>query len=108
QPRAVEFAREHGVAFEVLPLNTGRGTRVEARPSVFAAEKVGRPGPVRVAMLGLGTVGLGVARLLEGEPGRFELVGACVRDRVKHAADRLPDGVLTTSPDVLLARDFDV
>lgn len=108
QPRAVKFAKEHGVPFEVLPLNTGRGTRVEPGASVFATERFGRHGPLRVAMLGVGTVGLGVVRLLETEPARFELIGACVRNPAKHAEDRLPDGVLTSSVDVLLAREFDV
>ena len=42
-----------------------------------------RPEPLRVAILGLGTVGLGVYRRLVSETERFRIVGVGVRDRVR-------------------------
>lgn len=60
--------------------------------------------PVNVAIVGMGTVGTGVARVLLDQPDRLErrsgrpmrLVKAVVRDRNKARGLQLPAGVLTT------------
>jgi homoserine dehydrogenase len=47
--------------------------------------------------MGLGTVGLGIYRLLAAQPDRFEVVGIAIRDRDKHLDDGVPPGLLSTN-----------
>ena len=62
--------------------------------------------PLRLAMIGLGTVGTGVARILTENAGRtarragrpIELARVCVRDRGKPREVRLPGVPLMTDP----------
>jgi len=49
-----------------------------------------------VGLLGLGTVGLGVYRLLQACPDLFEVAGIAVRDPARHAGDA-PAALLTTN-----------
>ena len=53
-----------------------------------------RPEPLRVAILGLGTVGLGVYRRLVSETERFRIVGVGVRDRGKRRPPDLPSDLV--------------
>ncbi|MBI2780465.1 MAG: homoserine dehydrogenase [Chloroflexi bacterium] len=72
--------------------------------------------PLRVAVLGAGTVGREVvAGLLEGrspglapESGAFELVGVAARDLVRAAASGIPAHLLTDAPAHLVAGATDV
>jgi homoserine dehydrogenase len=94
QHRAVRFAREQRLSFEVGGWHGGEPTVVGRGPARF--DSVSQPsGPWRVALLGLGTVGLGVYRLLEACPGLFEVVGIAVRDPARHREDA-PVALLTT------------
>lgn len=73
-------------------------------------------GPLRVAVLGAGTVGREVvAGLLEGrspgldpEAGAFELVGVAARDLVRAAASGVPAHLLTDAPAHLVAGPTDL
>lgn len=96
QHKAVRFAREQNLAFEVGRVNATRATAVGASPSVLAGCD-GCYRAVRVALLGVGVVGGGVLDLLAQMPERFEVVGAAVRDAEKHGAlvGRLGGTVLT-------------
>jgi homoserine dehydrogenase len=61
---------------------------------------------IRLGILGLGTVGTGVVRILERNGdligqrigSELDLIGVAVRDSVKERAVSLPEGVLTTDP----------
>jgi homoserine dehydrogenase len=72
--------------------------------------------PLRVVVLGAGTVGREVVRgLLEGrspglapEAGAFELVGVAARDLVRAAAGGVPASLLTDAPAHLVAGACDV
>lgn len=72
--------------------------------------------PLRVAIVGLGTVGSGVAKILlensqhiTQRTGRgIEIVSAIVRDPTKPRGVKLPDGVLATSFDLMEAPEIDV
>jgi homoserine dehydrogenase len=64
--------------------------------------------PLRVALLGCGTVGGGVLSRLFASPELFQVVGVAVRslDRVRVPA--VPRGLLTDDPAALLEREADV
>lgn len=99
QHKAVRFARERNLAFEVGRVNATRATRVGTHPSVLAGCNRS-PLPLRVALLGVGVVGGGVLELLTQMPERFEVVGAAVRDAEKHGdlLSRLAAGTVSTNP----------
>jgi homoserine dehydrogenase len=79
QRKAIAFAREHGLAFELGRLNGRRPTVVGAGPDVLA-DAPEAPRRLRVALLGCGTVGGGVLALVQALPEHFELVALAVRD----------------------------
>ena len=65
---------------------TGPDAKQEASRLCSRAE----PAPLRITILGLGTVGLGLYRSLSARPDRFEVVAVAVRDQIKHARDGVP------------------
>ena len=95
QHKAVRFAKKLGVKLTVGGVNRLDGTLIGAPMTTFAQTSAPRQA-VRVGLLGLGTVGLGVARHIQ----RFEatsqpaarLVIAAVRTPAKH------DGEVPTVP----------
>lgn len=102
QPKAIAWARDRGVSFEVARLGDDGGTLVNGGPAVLAAPR--RRRPLRIALLGLGTVGLGVYRLCQRHPD-LELVGVGVRA----GADRpVPAGLLLEDLDAVVDRPADV
>jgi len=109
QPRAIEHARRLGRGFGLVGAQSDVGTRVGACSTRLGAADARRPAvPLRVALLGLGAVGLGVARRLSLEPERFELVGALVRD-AKRPREGVPPGLrVTVDPGRLLRESPDV
>lgn len=85
QHKAVTTARALGLTFEVGTLLASERTRVSAEPSTWAPPADAAPvGPLRVALLGLGTVGGGVLQHLCGFPDGFEVRHIVVRDLAKH------------------------
>ncbi len=112
QVKAVRFARERRESLRVQALHSTGGTLIggasAGEPSSVRRPASPPPPPLRVALLGLGTVGLGVARRLADEAERFTLVGAAVRDPGKHAASGLGPGVLSGDVDEVLRRPHDV
>lgn len=104
QPKALEFARDRGRSFEVRGLQDASSTWIGEGATSFAVAQ-GRPRPQRVVLLGLGTVGTEVARGLLADPGRFDVVGALVRDP---ARPRGVDVALTDDPEALFERQPDL
>jgi homoserine dehydrogenase len=106
QPKAVEFAQHHGVGFSIGVPGSPDGTKVGPYETKLRASSPDRP--VRVALAGLGTVGLGVYRWLRRYPDRFEVV----RILVEHAGKPRPTDVdvalLTTDPWALYDDDAEV
>ncbi len=105
QPRAVRFARDHELEFEVVGpghIAGVRGTRVGERPTASRSAPA-PPRPLRVALLGLGAVGARVFAELQSAPDRFEVVSVLVRSipgRERPAAAR---SLLTESYEEVLA-----
>jgi homoserine dehydrogenase len=66
------------------------------------------PAPLRVALLGCGTVGGGVLARLLASPGLFEVTGVAVRDLGRPRVPAPPRGLLTGDPAALVEREADV
>ena len=111
QAKAVAHARTAGVAFEVTDeagLTGAReravGTLVGAACSQLEAPRASTEDargskPLRVGLLGLGTVGGGVARHLARLSDRFELVAVLVRDPARHRGSLPTEVLLTADPE---------
>ncbi len=107
QPKALRFAREHGVEFSVAaPLGEFR-TEIGGGRSVLVPHPKA-PEPVRVILLGLGTVGQGVYKRIAARPDRYRVVGVAVRNLAKPRDVRVAEGLLTDDAWALLERPADV
>lgn len=101
QHKAVRLARERGLSFEVAAFQREDCSRVGAHGVSWHDGTSGRP--LRVAVLGCGTVGTGVVRHLSQHPSAFEVTGVVVRDAVK--VREVPANVrITTDPDAALEK----
>jgi homoserine dehydrogenase len=105
--KAVRLAAQHGIAFELGRLNATRPTQIGRGPTVLEEGGMPRP-PLRVALLGHGTVGAGVRALLEQLHSLFEVAGIAVRDVATHVRAGLPAVLLTDDPVALAGRDADI
>lgn len=107
QPKAIGFAAERRLAFDVAALGAAHATRVGPGPSTLhASQPPGRR--LRVALFGAGTVGYGVYRLLAAHPEHFEVVGVAVRGLDTPRPADLPRALLTDDPWALLERPADL
>lgn len=96
QHKAVRFAREHTITFEVTGFNSLNPTLVGAESSRLAPHPE-RMDPVRVALLGAGTVGGGVLELLNHIPN-VEVIGVAVRDVSRERDLGINPSLLSTNP----------
>jgi len=107
QPKAVRLARELGRAFDVAAPGRVEATRVgAARTRVAEAPPAAEP--LRVALLGLGTVGGGVYAALQRDPERFRVTCVLVRDLERARAQGVPDELLVNRLDDVFGAPFDV
>jgi homoserine dehydrogenase len=95
QPRAIEFAEQHGLTIEVATLNSDSPTLICGLPITFA-DQCASAVPWRVGLLGAGTVGLGVYRTLADHPETFDIRRVAVR-RLERKDD-IPPALLTDDP----------
>ncbi len=96
QEKALDVARRAGRPFEIASCVSARSTLIGA----FENEAVpaSRPRRLKVALLGLGTVGGGVFKQLQKYPDLFEVVKVLVRDRDKHQGAVSDPALLTDDP----------
>jgi homoserine dehydrogenase len=107
QKKALAFAQSRGLSFLVGRCAAARQTLVGATTTAIASDPVPLA-PLRVGLLGLGTVGIGVAAHILRQPERFEFIGAVVRDASKRRAIDFPSALVFTHPDRLLDQKPDV
>jgi homoserine dehydrogenase len=107
QQKAILYAQRFGLSFEVAGPGTTAGTLVGRGPTGFREPGPELP-PLRVALLGLGTVGLGVYRHLAAWPERFRVTGIAVRERGKHLHDNVPMDLIATDSWQVLAAPSDL
>jgi len=93
QQKAIAFGRKTGVPFEVAALGENYATTVGSPRSVLAARSNSQA-PLRIGLLGLGTVGLGVFQELWKHRQLFEVTGIAVRHPELHL-DHAPRNLLT-------------
>lgn len=108
QHKGVRFAKTHAFSFEVAEINGRECTVVGAGPTVFGPVDQPPPPPLRVVLLGLGTVGLGVYRHLIRRPDLFEVVRIAVRNPKRHANEDIPSYLLTGDPQLAVRTPADV
>lgn len=97
QPKTATYARDNQVKLEVAALLSEDATQVGALASRFFSPHSQLPtpnSPLRISILGHGTVGGGVARAIRRQPERFELISIAVRTPEKHTT--IPKHYLTT------------
>jgi homoserine dehydrogenase len=105
QPRAIEFAEQHGLTIEVATLNSDSPTLICGLPITFA-DQFPSATPLRVGLLGAGTVGLGVYRTLAAHPETFDVRRVAVRRLERE--DGIPPALLTHDPWEVVSSDCDV
>ena len=104
QPKAVAYLSEHGICAEVAALARSYESTVHAGPTQLTGHAVstGPSKPLRVLLLGLGTVGFGVYQRLKANADHFEVLGCVVRGRAKYLRLGVPDGLLHTGLEQVL------
>ena len=79
QPKAIDFAEHHRLKFTVSSVAANCATEIGPHADSIALSDI-KAGPLRVALLGCGTVGGGVYQRLGALPELFEVVGVGTRD----------------------------
>jgi homoserine dehydrogenase len=107
QPKAVSFIRQHNTRAEVAACEASYETMVHASRSELE-HVTAQPKPLKVLLLGLGTVGFGVYERLLASPENFQVAGALVRDRGKYERMGIPAGLLRSRDDQIVKLRADV
>jgi homoserine dehydrogenase len=105
QAKAIHFAERHGFAFEVAALNSDQPSVICAQPAAFYDGPPDRR-PLRVGLLGVGTVGLGAYLHLAAHPDDFHITGIAVRHLERE--DGTPLELLTPDPWEVVESDCDL
>ena len=106
QRKALRFASERGLTLDVTSVGSSFRTRILDGPTTISPAI--EPQRIKVALLGLGTVGGGVLEYLKSFPRRFDVVGGLVRTTARHLSQGIAPEFLVSSFDELLAREPDV
>lgn len=110
QRKTLAFAARHRIGFAVAAAGAAVATEVGPGPTAPEEARTWRrpAGPLRVVLLGLGTVGGGVYRHLVAQLDRFAVVGVAVRDPERHIRAGAPATLLERDPWRLLERPCDL
>jgi len=106
QPKAIAFARDQALTLDIAQVGQSGGTRIGEGPSIIAPSAGQRR--IRVALLGLGSVGGGMLDYLEHFTDRFDVVAALVRTPAKHAARGVSPLLLVQTPEEVFERDPEI
>ena len=107
QPKAIRLARDAGVPLEITAAGPFAGTWIGSGPDRLAPPGRQRP-PLRVALLGCGTVSGGVLERLLARPDLFRVTGVAIRDRERARRSGLSRRLLAEGPMALVEGDADV
>ena len=107
QHKAVRFARDHSINFEVGSLRNSEATSVGQYEHDQFHDQGLFPEPLRVALLGLGTVGLGVYEHACQFPS-IRFTGIAVRDVYKAESNGAPAELITNDPIEAIQADTDL
>jgi homoserine dehydrogenase len=107
QGKSVRFAARHRLTIELAGLNSSASTRI-GNCSDRYAPSVGALRPLRVSLLGCGTVGGGVFSRLSDLPDHFEVTGVSNLHREKALNAGIPEKLVAADPKDLIERDCDV
>jgi homoserine dehydrogenase len=107
QPKAIRFAKAHGVRITATSLAAASGTEIGSDVDRVARTESERP-RLEVALLGCGTVGAGVYERLAAMPELFTLVGVGVRNVTRARQPHVPHDLLTEDVEALIARPCDI
>src|SRR5215207_8667725 len=107
QPKAVRFAESRGLSFEITAPGAAVATDVCHGPDLTSAH-TSPAAPLRVALLGCGTVGGGVYERLAALPEFFEVTGVATRTPERALTAGVPAHLIAFGPEELIERDCDV
>ena len=107
QPKSLDFAERHRLKFVVSCAGSDRATEVGPYADSIALSETPVK-PLRVALLGCGTVGGGVYQRLASLPEVFEVTGVGTRNVEQAIAAGVPARLINTRLDSLIAEPADV
>lgn len=107
QRKAIEFAERQRLRFSVSSVGSHRATEVGPHADSVALSHVPTR-PLRVALLGCGTVGGGVYQRLAALPELFSVLAVGTRNVEQAVANGVPVKVLTPHLEALIAEPVDV
>ena len=107
QLKALDFAERHRLKFFVSCAGSDRTTEVGPYADSIVLSEA-EPKPLRVALLGCGTVGGGVYQRLASLPEVFEITGVGTRNVEQAIAAGVPARLITTRLEALIAEPADV
>jgi homoserine dehydrogenase len=108
QPKALEYAANRRIRFSVGRPNGALDTRIAEAPVPVFGVSDETPVPLKVALLGFGTVGRGVYERLVAHPALFELAHVVTRRPAKAVANGLAAPLASSELDRALAREIDL
>ncbi len=106
QPKAVRFARDRALTLDLARVGRAQRTRIGAGPSAIAPASIHRR--IRVALLGLGTVGSGVLDYCAQFPDLIDVTSILVRTPEKYIARGIPASLLAGTPEEVFAREPEI
>jgi homoserine dehydrogenase len=107
QLKALDFAERQRLRFIVSSAGSDRATEVGPYADSVALSEA-TANPLRVALLGCGTVGGGVYQRLAALPEVFDVAGVGTRNVEQAIAAGVPARLITTRLDALIAEPVDV
>ncbi len=107
QSKAIHFAAAHRIQFQVTSVGSAHQTIVGSPIDRLAVTQI-NPKPLRVALLGCGTVGGGVYQALAALPELFTVTGVGTRNRERACSAGVPDRLITDSLEQLIEDSSDV
>ena len=108
QTKAVAFAARNDLEFEIAAIGSRAGTRIGNFIDELGEKDNAEPAPLRVALLGCGTVGGGVYHRLSALSDHFEVTGVVNLDPDKAIANGVRAEQIEQNARKLIEHDCDV